>query len=103
MDREGDRPTVEADIELAAVAWAKANGVFCRKVQWIGRRNAPDRLFGVRAGVFVEFKKPGKPLRIGQYKEKQRMCAAGIEAHGPVDSFAQFLKIMEGQNGRRRV
>ena len=103
MDREGVRPTVEADIELAAVAWAKANGVFCRKVQWIGRRNAPDRLFGVRHGVFVEFKRPGARLRMGQLKEIDRMRAAGIEAHGPVDSFALFLKIMEGQNGRRRV
>jgi hypothetical protein len=60
-------------------------------------------LFGVRAGVFIEFKKPGARLRMGQLKEIDRMRAAGIEAHGPVDSFAQFLKIMEGQSGRRRV
>lgn len=96
---------VEADVELAAVGWAKQNGHFCRKLQWVGRRNAPDRLFGVRGrAVFVEFKRPGAPLRETQGKEIERMRASGLEAYGPIDSFEEFLKIMEGRpHGRRRV
>lgn len=97
------RPLVEADIELTAVAWAKDNGVLTRKVQWIGRRNAPDRLFARQGrAVFIEFKRPGAQLRPGQAREIERMRDAGLEAYGPVDSFQQFLTIMQPK-GRRRV
>ena len=81
--------------------WAEDNNVFCRKLQWIGRRNAPDRVFGFNGRtIFVEFKRPGERLRVGQDKEIDRMRAAGMEAYGPVDSFTRFLRII---GGRRRV
>lgn len=98
-----ERKLVEADIELSAVTWAKEHGVLTRKLQWIGRRNAPDRLFAVRGrAIFIEFKRPGAPLREGQERERQRMRAVGLEVHGPVDSFEQFLNIMQSE-GRRNV
>ncbi len=94
----GERELVEADIELTAVKWAKDHGVLTRKLQWIGRRNAPDRLFAVRGrAVFIEFKRPGAPLREGQDREIARMKKAGLDVHGPVDSFEQFLSIVEGR------
>ena len=99
----GDRKLVEADVELAAVKWAEDHGVLTRKLRWIGRRNAPDRLFARQGrAVFVEFKRPDAPLRVGQEREIKRMQDAGLEAYGPVDSFAQFLTIMQPK-GRRNV
>ena len=71
---------LEANVEEKAIRRAKARGFLYRKVQWIGRRGAPDRLFS-RADTgpfFCEFKKPGGKLDPHQVREIGRLRSAGI-------------------------
>jgi hypothetical protein len=71
----------ESSIENAVCNYAKAHGWLVRKVQWIGRVGAPDRMFA-RSGrvVFIEFKAPGRPARPTQAREIERLRKEGIEA-----------------------
>lgn len=71
---------LEANVEEKACARAKQQGFLCRKLKWIGRRGAPDRLFS-RADTgpfFVEFKKPGGTLDPHQVREIKRLREAGF-------------------------
>ena len=80
----------ERDIERHLVQRVKALGGEVRKVQWIGRRGAPDRLvMGVlmfdengRAdrstmSFWVELKAPGVKPEAYQLREHERMRAMG--------------------------
>ena len=89
---------LEASVELAAVQWAKDNGVLTRKLQWIGRRGAPDRLFAPGRAVFIEFKRAGEEPNPLQRKEIARMRDCGLEVH-VVWTMDEFLKIMRRPNG----
>jgi hypothetical protein len=72
----------EAEIEKPAVALASTAGWFVRKVEWPGRRGAPDRVF-IKDGrvVWIEFKSPTGKLSLLQEKEIKRMREAGAEVH----------------------
>jgi hypothetical protein len=72
----------EATVERSVVAIAERAGWLVRKVAWLGRRGAPDRLFakGGRV-VLIEFKAPLKEPRIQQEREIRRLQLAGIEVH----------------------
>lgn len=67
---------------------------FCRKVQWVGRVSAPDRLF-LKAGryVWVEFKKPGEEPKESQIREHNRMRKEGAEVY-VVDCRSKFREIL---------
>lgn len=83
----------ERDIEAALVARVKALGGEVRKVQWVGRKSAPDRLvmlpysqrvpYGVRGEtIWVELKNPktvatfpANPHERAQAREHERMRA----------------------------
>jgi len=82
---------LEAAIESYVVETAKKAGWFSRKVQWTGRRNAPDRLFA-KAGrvLFIEFKSPGEKPREGQRREIAEMQKAGMEVHVCDDPISAF-------------
>jgi len=70
-------------IEKPVIEHAVKQGFFYRKVAWVGRRGAPDRLFS-RADTgpfFVEFKRPKKGLEPHQEREVARMRKAGITVH----------------------
>lgn len=78
----------ERDIERHLVQRVKELGGEVRKVQWIGRRGAPDRMVllphGQRRGpwsscktFFVELKAPGKRPEPHQRREHQRMQGMG--------------------------
>ena len=78
----------ERDIEKHLVRRVKELGGEVRKVQWIGRRGAPDRLVmvphGPRGGrnssiktFFVELKAPGKKPEPHQAREHRRMRDMG--------------------------
>lgn len=70
-------------IEKPVIAHAVSRGFFYRKVTWVGRIGAPDRLFS-RADTgpfFVEFKRPGKTPLPHQDREIGRMRKAGITVH----------------------
>ncbi|MDR8026468.1 VRR-NUC domain-containing protein [Burkholderia cenocepacia] len=91
----------ESDIENYLVARVKALGGEVRKVKWIGRRGAPDRIVmlparsGYRAPltVWVELKAPGVPPEAHQVREHERMRAAGqyVEV---VDSFSRVDEVL---------
>ena len=70
----------ESDIEKYLVAKAKEHGGEVRKVKWIGRRGAPDRLLmrpyrvgGAWTTIWVELKAPGKKPDAHQAREHARM------------------------------
>jgi hypothetical protein len=79
----------ERDIERHLVKRVKELGGEVRKVQWIGRRGAPDRLVMLPIGftwaghktnvtsVWVELKAPGKKAEPHQVREHERMRAMG--------------------------
>jgi len=86
------RPLRESDIEKYLVKRVKALGGEVRKVQWIGRSGAPDRLVMLpeRAGaslyafsqlpaatIWIELKAPGKKAEPHQLREHERMRAMG--------------------------
>ena len=84
----------ERDIEAYLVQRVKAMGGEVRKVKWIGRTGAPDRLvmlpaeiIHLRSGalwphrpdmtVWVELKAPGKKAEPHQLREHERMRKMG--------------------------
>lgn len=82
----------ESEIEKYLVAKVKALGGEVRKVQWIGRRGAPDRLVMLQptiprvvdglvretpACTWVELKAPGKKPEPHQVREHNRMRRMG--------------------------
>ena len=79
----------ERDIERHLVKRVKELGGEVRKVQWIGRRGAPDRLvmlphkwnepgtYWLTQPVWVELKAPGKKAEPHQVREHERMRAMG--------------------------
>lgn len=85
------KPIRERDIERHLVKRVKELGGEVRKVQWIGRRGAPDRLVMLpyrtsystgdysRApeSIWVELKAPGKKAEPHQVREHERMRAKG--------------------------
>lgn len=85
----------ELAIENAAVKRAERAGYFSRKVQWPGRRHAPDRVFARsdRGTVWIEFKRPGEKARPGQVREHKRMRDAGMEVH-VCDNLHDALRIL---------
>lgn len=94
---------LEAGIENPVVKRAQRAGYFVRKVQWVGRVGAPDRLFARkdRGQVYIEFKKPGGEARRSQREEHRRMREAGIEVHvcDNVHDALRILWLIPGSNG----
>lgn len=71
----------ERDVEKYLVKCVKKLGGGIRKVKWIGRRNAPDRLAAVPhilPPTFVEVKRPGERPTLAQLREHKRMRSIGI-------------------------
>ncbi len=91
--------TLELPIEETVCDIAERNGWLVRKVAWVGRRAAPDRLFskvvnGHPRPVLIEFKREGKDATTQQKKEHERLRAAGFEVH-VCDSITSALKVLE--------
>ena len=100
------RQTRERDIERYLVEQTAKHGGETRKVQWIGRHGAPDRLVMLPPRpaltlhldtpnpllvvfpqtVWVELKAPGEKAKPHQLREHERMRALG-QAVVVVDSF----------------
>lgn len=103
----------ERDIERHLVARVKARGGEVRKVQWIGRRGAPDRLvmlpsrytylvnastgiskhFQQALTVWVELKAPGKKAEPHQLREHDRMRRMGqrVEVIDSIEGVEELL------------
>lgn len=75
----------ESKIEAYLVERVQALGGEVRKVQWIGRRGAPDRVVMLRRDdgdmrpetIWVELKAPGEKPKPHQQREHDRMQAMG--------------------------
>ena len=69
---------LESKIEDYLVKKVEAAGGEVRKLQWIGRRGAPDRLVMLKGAHFVELKRPGRELDDHQDREISRMISHNI-------------------------
>jgi len=77
----------ESEIEDYLVQRVKALGGEVRKVKWIGRKGAPDRLVMLPGrAVWAELKAPGERCRPHQIREHERMRRMG-QIVVVVDSF----------------
>lgn len=72
----------ESEIERYLVAEVKKRRGEQRKVKWINRRGAPDRLIWIPGWPWPkmpEMKAPGKPLEAHQMREHKRLKKMGIK------------------------
>lgn len=95
----------ESTIENYLVERVKAMGGEVRKVKWIGRHGAPDRLvmlpgngFSQMHGVnpytvWVELKAPGEKAKPHQIREHERMRRMGQRVE-VVDSFERVDEVL---------
>jgi len=83
----------ESTIEKYLVSELKKIGIQTRKVKWIGRDGAPDRVILANGGIWVELKAPGEVLRMNQIAEGKVLRAAGMW-HMVVDSKEQVDELM---------
>jgi streptogramin lyase len=79
--------TRENAIDQYMVDQVKARGGEVRKVKWIGRNGAPDRIAMLPGRtLWVELKAPGEKCRPHQIREHERMRRMGQRVE-VVDSF----------------
>ncbi len=73
------RKLTERDIERHLVRRAKERGGEVRKVRWVGRNGAPDRLWlsPLYFSVWIELKAPGEKPTAAQLREHDRMRECG--------------------------
>lgn len=92
----------ERDIERHLVKRAKELGGEVRKVEWIGRRGAPDRLImlpqeayidDARSCIWVELKAPGVAPEPYQLREHERMRKLGqrVEVIDSIEAVERLL------------
>lgn len=69
----------ESEIETYLVLRVKGMGGEVRKVRWVGRNGAPDRLVMLpdRPALWIELKAPGEKPRPHQVREHERMRRMG--------------------------
>ena len=88
----------ERDIEAHLVKSVKALGGEVRKVKWISRHGAPDRVVMLpqRPTQWVELKATSKLLEPHQAREHERMRRMGQSTWviAGLDEIAHFLKSM---------
>lgn len=94
----------ERQVENYLIKRVKALGGEIRKVRWIGRRGAPDRLVGLpnklhngahrpAHSFFIEVKAPGEKVAPHQQREHERMRAVGMRVE-VVDSFERVDEVL---------
>jgi hypothetical protein len=84
----------ERDIEQYLVKRVKELGGEVRKIRWVGRRGAPDRLVMLQGTtVWVELKAPGRPVEVYQIREHARMRVMGqhVEVVDSIDAVERLL------------
>ena len=87
----------EKDVERYLVRLAKYNGGETRKVRWIGRNSAPDRVVMLPGGilVWVECKAPGEKPDDAQAREHDAMRKLGQQVE-VVDCYLSVLNLFVG-------
>lgn len=81
-------------VQSPVIKWAEANGWLVRRLQYIGRRGAPDALFA-RDGVILlmEFKKRGRHLALHQERERERFAKCGVRVH-KIDTAEDGIRLL---------
>jgi len=85
----------EKEIEDHLIQSIKNLGGECRKVKWIGRKGAPDRVALLNGQtIWIELKRPGANPEPHQQREHQRMRQHGqrVEVIDTIESIAELLK-----------
>ncbi len=79
LRRVANKAPKEASIEQKVVDWAKERGCRSRKMNGLGFRSWPDRLFVIpgRGTAWVEFKRPGEQPTEQQYEMLGWLAKAG--------------------------
>ena len=84
----------ESTVEAYFCASVTAAGGMTRKLEWVGRPHAPDRLVALPnvGTVLAELKRPGQYVRPGQGREHTRLLQHGarvevINTYESVDAF----------------
>ena len=86
--------TRESNIEKYLCTRAKELGGEVRKVRWVGRNGAPDRLVMLpNKSVWVELKATGKEPEAHQVREHNRMKLYGLSVE-VVDSFERVDEVL---------
>lgn len=87
----------ERDVERYLARRVRELGGEIRKVSWIGRRHAPDRVakFPGRDAIWIEVKRPGETPGAGQRREHTRMRRVGWRVE-VVDSFERVDEVLRG-------
>ena len=73
----------ESKIEQKVCNYAEERGLEQRKLCWVGRKDAPDRIYwgkGILPFV-IEFKQPGEEPRRGQWRELLSLASSGINTY----------------------
>ena len=84
----------EQTVEAYLVERARALGGEVRKIKWIGRRGAPDRLAMLPGRtLWVELKAPGEKAKPHQVRERERMRRMGQRVE-VVDSFERVDEVL---------
>jgi hypothetical protein len=98
---------LERDIEAYLVRRVREHGGEVRKVQWVGRRGAPDRLVMLPPGIvvypgpeyghtiWVELKAPGVKAEAHQLREHERMRKMGQRVE-VIDSIEGVDRLITG-------
>lgn len=86
----------ESVVEAYLVARVKELGGECRKVNWVGRRGAPDRLVMLphRTTLWIEVKAPGEKAKPHQLREHARMRSMGqwVEVVDSIEGIEELIK-----------
>lgn len=89
---------LEAAIERHLVARCQAHGALVRKLQYIGRKGAPDRFVAWPGGVIdlIELKAPGRKPDGHQQRELGRLRALGANVF-VLDSYVAVERYLKGR------
>lgn len=89
---------LESAIEQPVVRWARSIGILVTKLQGIGNRSFPDRIFWIPGGrpLLIEFKAPGKKPTCLQKLTIERLRQAGYAVE-VCDSQAQARQAIQSR------
>ena len=93
----------ESYIEAKVVEHARKIGYLARKVQYPGKRGAPDHWFFGPTGqiVIIEFKDPNGALSVAQRREIAKLRERGLSVH-VIDSIEVGKALLEHELRKAR-
>lgn len=71
----------ESEVEAYFIEQVKSAGGEVRKVKWVNKRGAPDRVAMLNGAHFVELKRPGGKPEAHQAREHERMRKHGLKVY----------------------